>query len=86
MEQILLAYSLPKETVAAIMMLYKTRSQDRDTDYFYIVASVLKGNTLAPYLFIIFLVYVLRTFIDIMKYNGIKLAKEKTEDTPDKKK
>ena len=39
MEQILLAYGLPKETVAAIMILYrntkvKVRSLDGDTDYF----------------------------------------------------
>ena len=58
MEQILLAYDLPKETVAAIMMLYrnrkvKVRSPDGDTDYFSIVADVLQGDTLAPYLFII---------------------------------
>ena len=38
MEQILLAYSIPKETVAAIMILYrntkvKVRSPDGDTDY-----------------------------------------------------
>ena len=37
MEQILLAYGLPKETVTAIMMLYKNtkvkvRSPDEDTD------------------------------------------------------
>ena len=68
MEQILLAYSLPKETVAAIMMLYrntkvKVRSPDGDTDYFDIVA----GDTLAPYLFIIYLDYVLRTSIKSKK-------------------
>ena len=43
MEQILLAYGLLKETVAAIMMRYrntkvKVRSPDGDTDYFDIVA------------------------------------------------
>ena len=53
MEQILLAYSLPKETVAVIMMLYKNtnvkvRFLDGDTDYFDIVAGVLQGDTLAP--------------------------------------
>ena len=58
MEQILLADGLPKETVAAIMMLYKNtkvkvRSPDGDMDYFDIVAGVLQGNTLVPYLFII---------------------------------
>ena len=66
MEQILLAYRLPKETVAAIMMLYKNtkvkvRSLDGDADYFDIVAGMLQGDTLAPYLFIICLDYVLRT-------------------------
>ena len=64
MEQILLTYGLPKETIAAIMMLYrntkvKIRSQDGDTDYFDIVASVLQGDTLAPYLFIICPDYIL---------------------------
>ena len=57
MEQILQAYCLPKETVAAITILYrntkvKVRSPDGDTEYFGIVAGVLQGNTLAPYLFI----------------------------------
>ena len=37
---------------------------DGDTDYFDIVAGVLKGDTLAPYLFIICLDYVLRKSID----------------------
>ena len=45
-EQILLAYSLQKETVAAIMILYKNtkvkvRSPDGDADNFDIVAGVL---------------------------------------------
>ena len=58
MEQILVAYGPPKETVAAIMMLYrntkvKVRSPDGDTDYFDIVARVLEGDTQASYLLII---------------------------------
>ena len=58
MEQILLAYGLPKETVTAIMMLYrnmkvKVCSPDGDPDFFDIVAGVLKGDTLALYLFLI---------------------------------
>ena len=46
----LLAYGQPKETVAAIMILYrntkvKVRSPDGDTDYFDIVAGMLQGDT-----------------------------------------
>ena len=64
MEQILFVYGLPKEIIAAIMMLYKNMkvkvcSLDGDTDYFDNVAGVLQGDTLASYLFIICLDYVL---------------------------
>ena len=38
-----------------------------ETDYFNIVVGVLQGDTLAPYLFIICLDYVLRMSIDIRK-------------------
>ena len=46
MEQILLAYGLPKDTVAVITILYrntkvKVHSPDGDTEYFDIVAGVL---------------------------------------------
>ena len=75
MEQILLAYGLPKETVTAIMMLYKdtkamVRSPDGDTDFFDITARVLQGDTLASYIFIIGLDYVLRTSLDTKKENS----------------
>ena len=83
MEKILLACDLPKETVAAIMMLYrntkvKVCSPDGDTEYHDIVAGVLKGDTLAPYFFIICLDYVFRTSIDKIKENGFKLTKERS--------
>ena len=48
-----------------------------ETDYFDIVAGVLQGDTLAPYLFIICLDYVLRTSIDKIKENSFKLTKER---------
>ena len=58
MEQLLLTYGPLKETITAIMMLYwntkvKVCSPDGDTDYFDIIAGVLQGEILAPYLFII---------------------------------
>ena len=81
MEQTLLAYGLPKETVAAIMMLYKNtkvRSPDGDTDFFDIVAGVLKKGTLALYLFIICLDYVLQTSRVLMKKNVFTLEKARS--------
>ena len=66
------------------MMLYrntkvKVHSSDRDTHYFNMVAGVLHGHTLAPHLFII---YVLRTSMDKMKDNGFKMTKEKSRSYP----
>ena len=56
----------------------KIRSRDWDTGYFGIVTGVLYGDTLAPYRFIICLVYVFRTSIDLMKDNGFKLTNERS--------
>ena len=62
------------------MMLYsntkaKFLSPDGDTDFFDV--GILQGGTLAPYLFIICLDYVLRTSIDLIKENGFTLKKKK---------
>ena len=89
MEQILLAYGIPKETVAAITMLYrntkvKVRSPDGDIEYFDIVAGVLQGDMLAPYLFIICLNYVLRTSIDKIRESGFELTKKRSRRYPAK--
>ena len=89
MEQILLAYSIPKETIATITILYrntkvKVLSLDEDTYYFDIVAGVLQGDTLAPYLFIICLDYVLRTLIDKIKENSFELTKKRSISYPAK--
>ena len=84
MEQILLAYGIPKETVAAKTILYrnttvKVRSPYGNTDYFDVLAGVRQGDTLAPYLFIICLDYVLRTSSDIIKENGFELTKKRSK-------
>ena len=55
----------------------KVCSPDGDTDYFEIVTGVPQGDTLAPYLIMISIDYVLRTSIDVMKENGNKIAKER---------
>ena len=87
MEQILLANGLPKETVSAIMMLYrntkvKVRSPDGDTDDFDIVEGVLQGDTQTPDQCIVCLNYVLKTSIDRIKENGFKLTKERSRSYP----
>ena len=60
----------------------KVRSFDGDTDYLDIVAGVLQGDTLAPYLSIICLDYVNRTSIDKMKENGFHIIKERSRSYP----
>ena len=53
-------------------------------EYFDIVAGVLQGDTLAPYLFIICLDYVLRTSIDKIRENGFELTKRRSKRYPAK--
>ena len=53
-------------------------------DYFDIVAGVLQEDTLAPYLFIICLDYVLRTSIDNIRENGFELTKKRSRRYPAK--
>ena len=89
MEQILLVYGLPKETVTAIMIVYrntqvKERSPEGDTYYFDFAAGVLQRDTLTPYLFIICLDCVLRTSIDKIKVNGFELTKKRSRRYPAK--
>ena len=89
MGQILHAYSLPKETLADIMILYrnnkvKVSSPYVDTDYFDIVGGVKQEDTLAPYLFMICLDYALRTSIDKIRENGFELTKKRSRRYPAK--
>ena len=62
------------------MVLYenttaKVRSPDGDTEFFEILADVLQGDTIAPYLFIICLDYILRTSIDPQNNQGLLLKR-----------
>ena len=62
----------------------KVCSPDGDTEYFDIVAGVLQGDTLAPYLFIICLDYMLRTSIDKIRENSFELTKKRSRRYPAK--
>ena len=55
-----------------------------ETDYFDIVAGVLQRDTLAQYVFIICLNYVLRTSINKIKENGFELTKKRSRRKPAK--
>ena len=69
MLKILQAYGIPTIIVDAIGSMYqntkaKVTSPDGDTKLFDLLAGVLQGDTLAPYLFIIVLDYALRMAIE----------------------
>ena len=88
MEKILLAYGILKETVAAIMILYrntkvKVRSLDGDRLFRHCSGRTAKRHT-SPYLFIICVDYVLRTSIDKIKGNGFELTKKRSRRYPAK--
>ena len=72
------------------MMLYRNtkamvRFPNGDTDFFNLVAGVLQGDTLAPFLFILTLDYVLRTSVDKLNGFGCTLEKAKSRRYPAKK-
>ena len=60
----------------------KVHSPGGDTYYFDIVAGVLQGDILTPYLFMICLDYMLRTSIGKMKDKGFKLTEERSRMYP----
>ena len=80
MEQILLAYGLPKETGTVIMILYENtkamfRSSDGGINFFDIFAGVLQEDS---YLFIIYQDYVLRMSVDLRRENGCILREARS--------
>ena len=71
-------------------MLYKNtkslvRSPDGDTSFFDIHAGVLQGDTLAPFLFVITLDYVLRTSLDKHTNLGFTLSERLSSRNPTQK-
>ena len=80
MEQIFLIYCPPKETYFCNNALQKHENTkamvqllDRDIDFFDIVAGIFQEDTLALYLFIIYLDYVLQLTIYLRKENCLRL-------------
>jgi len=87
MFDILKLYGIPDKIVLAIRALYtstkaKVVSPDGDTDLFDILAGVLQGDTLAPFLFILVLDYVLRISVDSLNNKGLKLKARQSRRNP----
>ena len=78
MFSILPLYGIPQPIIAAIKALY-THTQasvitpDGKTDFFDIEAGVLQGDTLAPFMFIIVLDYVLRLSFNTINDKGLQI-------------
>ena len=67
--KILLAYGIPKKIVDLLFLLYTNTSaqviaRDGKTEFFEILAGVLQGDTLAPYLFVIVMDYCMRIALE----------------------
>ena len=83
MEQILLAYGIPKiDCYSHNDALLEHESQSLLTDFFDVVAGVLHGDALAPHLFIICLDFVLRPSINLTEENGFTLKKARNRRYP----
>lgn len=88
MMKILRAYDIPDELVRVISKLYEnTRATvltpEGETEFFDIIAGVLQGDTLAPYLFAIVLDYVMREAIgDKEPELGFEIDKRKSRRHP----
>ena len=76
MFEILELYGIPKQMVEAIRLLYTNNSAsvlspDGETKPFDIKAGILQGDTLAPFLFIMVVDYILRLSLDTSKDKGL---------------
>ena len=82
---ILAAYGIPSEIINAIRCLYQNShsfvsTQDGDTTPFPVQTGVLQGDTLAPFLFIIILDYVLRE--SMISDLGVTLKRRQSSRQP----
>lgn len=87
MFEILELYGIPSQIVDAIKVLYTNNSStilspDGETPAFDIKAGILQGDTLAPFLFIIVVDYVLRMSLDLSKDKGLEVKPRRSSRHP----
>jgi hypothetical protein len=88
-EQVLRAYHVPEVLISGIMALYKNTkatviTPDGLSDMFETTSGVLQGDTLAPFLFVVLLDWVLRTAIPTDE-DGFLLERRRSRRFPEKR-
>ena len=87
MFKILRLYGIPIEIIDAIKILYTDTSAtilspDGETSPFDICAGILQGDTLAPFLFVIVVDYLLRISVDKINDNGLEIQPRRSSRYP----
>ena len=89
MFHILSLYGIPPQIIDAMKIVYENascviQSPDGTTEPFLTFHGVLQGDTLAPYLFVIVVDYILRQSVDNIHTNGITIKKQTSRRHPSK--
>ena len=87
MFEILKLYGIPTAIIDAIKVLYSnTRSSvltpDGETEPFDIISGILQGDTLAPFLFIIVIDYIMRISVDTINEKGLQYQPRRSTRHP----
>ena len=87
MFDILSLYGIPPKIIKAIQLLYTdtkacVQTPDGDTDSFSILAGILQGDTLAPFLFILVVDYIMRVSVDKISDCGFQLERKRGPRNP----
>ena len=83
MLHILLNYGVPDEIVKAIAIMYDNpssfvQSMDGPTKEFLTTMGILQGDTLAPFLFVIVVDYILRQSLDSIYDKGLTIKRSRS--------
>ena len=89
MLQILFMYCIPEKIIAAIKRMYKkpqtfVDTVDGPTDIFSTTTGILQGYTLAPYMFVIVVDYILHQSVDNISSEGLLLTPRRSTRHPSK--
>ena len=87
MFKILSLYGIPTQIIDAFKILYTETSAtvlspDGETSPFDICAGILQGDTLAPFLFIMVVDYVLRMSVDKINNSGLEIQPRRSSRNP----